>query len=275
MCSLLSNYSTQCSPQCPLCCMFSLVGPEMDRITCPVATCRSTQLGAVPARTRAFACAVTCACSLVLGRTHTCSAVFPPAPPTATTCKVREPLRLQTMFICYVVTSRCVMLLHLIMQRDRAVSHYLSHVILVVAALCCGTPCQLPTERWELAGKTQRQSFSFKTCVETLFFGKWSGGGSTPVPWYGIVWYGMEPLKGTSAHPEGLIWSWVRVRKADHGPGASEKSRLWAGAGESGGLGALRHKGVSVATGFVRRAKGGNCGQDDAPKKGLVRLSPC
>ena len=34
----------------------------------------------------------------------------------------------------------------------------------------------------------------------------------------------------------------VRVRKADYAPGA----------GESGGLGALPHKGVSVATGFVR-----------------------
>ena len=33
-----------------------------------------------------------------------------------------------------------------------------SHVHLVVAELCCGTPCQLPAERWELAGKTQRQS---------------------------------------------------------------------------------------------------------------------
>ena len=33
-----------------------------------------------------------------------------------------------------------------------------SHVNLVVAELCCGTPCQLPAERWELAGKTQRQS---------------------------------------------------------------------------------------------------------------------
>ena len=29
---------------------------------------------------------------------------------------------------------------------------------LVVAELCCGTPCQLPAERWELAGKSQRQS---------------------------------------------------------------------------------------------------------------------
>ena len=33
-----------------------------------------------------------------------------------------------------------------------------SHVHLVVAELCCGTPCQLPAERWELAGKTQLQS---------------------------------------------------------------------------------------------------------------------
>ena len=33
-----------------------------------------------------------------------------------------------------------------------------SHVHLVVAELCCGTSCQLPEERWELAGKTQRQS---------------------------------------------------------------------------------------------------------------------
>ena len=33
-----------------------------------------------------------------------------------------------------------------------------SHVHLVVAELCCGTPCQLPAQRWELAGKTQRQS---------------------------------------------------------------------------------------------------------------------
>ena len=33
-----------------------------------------------------------------------------------------------------------------------------SHVHLVVAELCCGTPCQLPAERWELAGKTKRQS---------------------------------------------------------------------------------------------------------------------
>ena len=77
-------------------------------------------------------------------------------------------------------------------------------------------------------------------------------------------------LKGKSTHPESLIWPWVRVRKVDDGPGA----------GESGGLGALRHKGVSVATGFVRAwhgrgTKGGNCGQVDAQKKGLVRLSSC
>ena len=32
-----------------------------------------------------------------------------------------------------------------------------SHAHLVVAELCCGTPCQLPVQRWELAGKTQRQ----------------------------------------------------------------------------------------------------------------------
>ena len=38
------------------------------------------------------------------------------------------------------------------------------HVHLVVAELCCGTPCQLPAERWELAGKTQRQS-SIKSSV--------------------------------------------------------------------------------------------------------------
>ena len=127
-----------------------------------------------------------------------------------------------------------------------------------------------------------------------MFFGKWSGDGSmrTPVPWYGIVWHGMEPLKGTSTHQEGLIW--VRVRKVDFGPGTCgwekpimgrvrvrvRKADYGPGAGESGGLGALRHKGVSVATGFVRAwhgrgTKGGNCGQVDAQKKGLVRLSLC
>jgi hypothetical protein len=46
---------------------------------------------------------------------------------------------------------------------------------------------------------------------------------------------------------------WVLVRKVDYGPGA----------GESGGLGALRHKGVSVATGWGQR--GASC----CPKKGL------
>ena len=33
-----------------------------------------------------------------------------------------------------------------------------SHVHFVVAELCCGTPYQLPAQRWELAGKAQRQS---------------------------------------------------------------------------------------------------------------------
>ena len=38
------------------------------------------------------------------------------------------------------------------------------HVYLVVAQLCCDTPCQLPAERWEFQSleKTQRQSSSFQ-----------------------------------------------------------------------------------------------------------------
>ena len=44
--------------------------------------------------------------------------------------------------------------MELVQQGVRAASH----VYLVVAELCCGTPCELPAERWELAGKTQRQS---------------------------------------------------------------------------------------------------------------------
>ena len=50
-----------------------------------------------------------------------------------------------------------------------------SHVHLVVAELCCGTPCQLPAERWELAGKTQRES-SIKSSV--IVKSVW---------WYGLV----------------------------------------------------------------------------------------
>ena len=52
----------------------------------------------------------------------------------------------------------------------------------------------------------------------------------------------MLAWKGTSTHPEGLIWPWVRVRKVDFGPGAGEKSRLWAGCGWSWRLAAQRRE---------------------------------
>ena len=41
----------------------------------------------------------------------------------------------------------------------------------------------------------------------------------------------MYLSKGTYTHLEALIWPWVRVRKADYGPGAGEESPFWAGYG--------------------------------------------
>ena len=66
------------------------------------------------------------------------------------------------MYITEVMVTRCFHLAgtphlgHLIFKDTRV--RAASHVHLVVAELCCGMPCQLPAERWELAGKTQRQS---------------------------------------------------------------------------------------------------------------------
>ena len=78
-----------------------------------------------------------------------------------------------------------------------------SHVHLVVAELCCGTPCQLPAERWELAGKTQRQSSikssaivnSCQSLKKVISFIYHKGLDNTLFPFYFLVWYGMAMVE--------------------------------------------------------------------------------
>ena len=93
------------------------------------------------------------------------------------------------------------------------IKRYFTHSLTTWVQSCCGTPCQLPAERWELAGKTQRQTeLELETCFlffpllfekkvfsrANLFFprrvelGAWK----RCLFWlYGMVWYGKLLFK--------------------------------------------------------------------------------
>ena len=49
--------------------------------------------------------------------------------------------------------------------------------------------------------------------------------------WYGMVWHGGLGTTRVFRHPDVVIWPCVRVRNADYGPVAVEKSPFWAGCG--------------------------------------------